>query len=371
MEADAHANVPVNLCRCGGKDAAICTCGHEREAPKALAGSMKATNAMDGLAALAQAAMFCCGNDLPPTSDAPQDPPTPTAAPTESASRKHIRSCCSTSPSSRPPSPKAKRSKHSVSHDHVAGPALTSIPLPHTIHSASALPVFPPVAPLGTSISFDEAGCCCGRQCACPGCVVHRGVDHAAKDVADCTDGECRTCVDHDGGITLPEHVVAYSQGRGYTTSSAAPLPSSLSASASSSSMHTSSVSGSSARTSRDRRQSVSCIDAFFATAASLPAPPPGRPKVLDPTNVLLYPLGVLSGDPETRSLFGLVELPKLQCNCPGGCGCPEGQCGCGDGCTGCGSSHAENEEQELESASAPVPAPERSAPKVGSCCSG
>ena len=58
MEADAHANVSVNLCRCGGKDATICTCGHEREAPKALAGSMKATNAMDGLAALAQAAMF-------------------------------------------------------------------------------------------------------------------------------------------------------------------------------------------------------------------------------------------------------------------------------------------------------------------------
>ena len=92
----------------------------------------------------------------------------------------------------------------------------------------------------------------------------------------------------------------------------------------------------------RDRRPSVSCIDAFFATAAALPAPPPGRTGLLDPTNVLVYPRGVLAGDAGTRSLFGLVEVPKLQCNCPGGCGCPEGQCGCGDGCTGCAPGHVE-----------------------------
>ncbi|RPD59361.1 hypothetical protein L226DRAFT_495291 [Lentinus tigrinus ALCF2SS1-7] len=357
LDADARANVSVNLCRCGGKDATICTCGHERAAPKI----SKKVIATDGLATLAQAAMFCCGSEFPSTTiDTPREPPALAAAPTESASRKHTRSCCSSSPSSRPPSPKPKRSKHWSSYGHPASPALPPLSLPQT-HAPSTAPVFPPIAPLGTSVSFDEAGCCCGRECACPGCTVHRGAEHAAKDVADCTDGECRTCVDHEGGVALPEHVVAYSQGRGYASSSATPLPPPLSARSSSALVV--SAPSPSPRTSRDRRQSVSCIDAFFATAASLPAPPPGRPKLLDPTNVLVYPRGVLAGDAETRSLFGLVEVPKLQCNCPGGCGCPEGQCGCGDGCTGCGSSHAEEQE--------PEPVPERSTPKAGSCCSG
>ncbi|RDX51454.1 hypothetical protein OH76DRAFT_292459 [Lentinus brumalis] len=342
LDADARATVSVNLCRCGGKDAAICTCGHERTAPKSLARS-KTVIATDGLATLAQAAMFCCGSELPPTSHIPQEPPTSAAAPIDSASRKHTRSCCSSSPNSRPPSPKPKRSKHSSSHTASALPPLS---LPH----AHAAPIFPPVAPLASAISYDEPGCCCGRECACPGCTVHRGEEHAAKDVGDCTDGECRTCVDNEGGIALPEHVFAYSQGRGYASSSATIFP----PNAGSSSKPAAAASG------RDRKQSVSCIDAFFAAAAALPAPPPGRPTLLDPTNVLVYPRGVLAGDPETRSLFGLVELPKLQCNCPGGCGCPEGQCGCGDGCTGCGSSHAEEPEPQSE--------PEWNIQSVGSC---
>ncbi|TFK91550.1 hypothetical protein K466DRAFT_515216 [Polyporus arcularius HHB13444] len=341
LDADARATVSVSLCRCGGKD---CTCGHERTAPKPLARE-KTAIATDGLATLAQAAMFCCGSELPPTSHIPQEPPTSAAAPIDSASRKHTRSCCSSSPNSRPPSPKPKRSKSSSSH--------TASALPPLSHAHSTAPMFPPVAPLASAISFDEPGCCCGRQCACPGCTVHRGEEHAAKDVGDCTDGECRTCVDNEGGIALPEHVFAYSQGRGYASSSATVYPPSAS----------SSSKPAAAASRRDRGQSVSCIDAFFAAAAALPAPPPGRTALLDPTNVLVYPRGVLAGDPETRSLFGLVELPKLQCSCPGGCGCPEGQCGCGDNCTGCGSSHAEDEE--------PQSAPERNIERVGSCCSG
>ena len=199
--------------------------------------------------------------------------------------------------------------------------------------------------------------------------MVHRGVEHVAKDHQDCTDGECRTCVDNEGGYALPENVLAYSQG-GFASSSSvsnAPLTQ-LPASSSS-------ASASTAQPGRDRRQSVSCIDAFFATAASLPAPPPGRTGTLDPTNVLVYPRVVLSGDAETRSLFGLIELPKLQCNCPGGCGCPEGQCGCGDGCTGCAPGHEEEEEEEEDRAEEQerddVPASVSAAAPVRSCCCG
>ena len=368
MDSDARVEVsaPLNLCRCGGKDASICTCGHERAAPPALAKSV------DGLATLAQAALFCCGADLPQASDKQKQPPLAAVPPLDNASRKHTRSCCSSTANSRPSSPKPKRPKPTSSqpssHDHPIPAALPPVSMPgqHTLYQSA--PLFPPVSTLG-STSFEEARCCCGTQCACPGCVVHRGVEHVAKDHQDCTDGECRTCVDNEGGYALPENVLAYSQG-GFASSSSvsnAPLTQ-LSASSSS-------ASASTAQPGRDRRQSVSCIDAFFATAASLPAPPPGRTGTLDPTNVLVYPRVVLSGDAETRSLFGLIELPKLQCNCPGGCGCPEGQCGCGDGCTGCAPGHEEEEEEEEDRAEEQerddAPASVSADAPVRSCCCG
>ncbi len=124
---------------------------------------------------------------------------------------------------------------------------------------------------------------------------------------------------------------------------------------------------------------STSYIDAFFATAASLPAPPPGRTGSLDPTNVLVYPRGIFgASDVERRSLFGLVEVPKLQCSCPGGCGCPEGQCGCGEGCTGCMPGSVDEEEGGDgertgmgEGHDVAGVAQTSGSAKVGSCCSG
>lgn len=332
------------------------------------------TNAVDGLATLAQAAMFCCGGDLPSAIDKHAEPPAAPAATSDSASRKHTRSCCSSTANSRPPSPKPKRSKccsHTSTHHHTAGPLVPTLPMSGHHHTLSqhAPPAFPPVASLSSVTSFDDTGCCCGTQCSCPGCLVHRGADHAVKDYADCTDGECRTCVDHEGGYALPETLFVYSQGGSATasTSTLSQLPA-LAVGSSSASVSTS-TRAATAQPGRDRKQSISYIDAFFATAASLPAPPPGRTGALDPTNVLVYPRGVLAGGPEARSLFGLVEVPKLQCNCPGGCGCPEGQCGCGDGCTGCAPAHEEDGEAHptapTATTSATVAAP------VRSCCGG
>ena len=92
--------------------------------------------------------------------------------------------------------------------------------------------------------------------------------------------------------------------------------------------------------------------------------------------NVLVYPKGLFrAGDAERRSLFGLVEVPKLQCSCPGRCGCPEGQCGCGEGCTGCMPGNVEEEEEEEDGEStvevvAGVARTSSGNAKVGSCCS-
>ena len=123
----------------------------------------------------------------------------------------------------------------------------------------------------------------------------------------------------------------------------------------------------------------MSYIDAFFATAAALPLPPPGRTRAgaLDPTNVLIYPKSLFQqgGDAEQRrSLFGLVEVPKLQCSCPGGCGCPEGQCACGEGWTGCGPEHADVDghgEQGADEEGVEVRTVSRTPEVVvGGCCS-
>ncbi|KAI1784712.1 hypothetical protein LXA43DRAFT_194499 [Ganoderma leucocontextum] len=361
---EIRTEVSPNLCRCGGKDATVCTCGHER-GPSPL---MRQPD-NGGLAALAQAALFCCADNLPSTSTSTSGMPSSlsssmtTAAPTEGTARKHTRSCCSSAANSRPPSPKPKRTKQSTSapslphsHDqhlpHAPNCCSASTPpaymtsFAHTHASSSAPPVFPPIGPHSASAPVTDSGCCCGIQCACPGCVQHRGTEHAAKDYGDCEDGECRTCVDHEGGVALPERALAFSQGRYASGSSSTALA---------------------APRARGGSVSTSYIDAFFATAASLPAPPPGRTGLLDPTNVLVYPRGIFGGgDPERRSLFGLVEVPKLQCSCPGGCGCPDGQCACGEGCTGCAPGSDGVEEGE----SAVVEVAARTSAKVGSCCS-
>ncbi|TBU53432.1 hypothetical protein BD310DRAFT_938042 [Dichomitus squalens] len=387
---DTLPDACLNLCRCGGKDASICTCAHD-QGP-----SMRTDNG--GLAALAQAALFCCGDDLPSASTSTSRVPSnsserrTTAGPTEDMFSSQKRSCCSTV--SRPPSPTPKRTKRSgttpaLSDQHIPRAprccSASSTPVyassfSHAHTTYSAPPVFPAIHLPSASASIADSGCCCGAQCACPGCVQHRGSEHAAKDILDCEEGECRTCVDHDGGVALPEHALAFSQGRyGHTSSGASAVqqgavsPPALVAGSSS----TSGTSNSPTSARRARGDSVSYIDAFLATAASLPLPPPGRTRAgaLDPTNVLVYPKSIFEGgDAERRSLFGLVEVPKLQCSCPGGCGCPEGQCACGEGCTGCAPEHGEVDgdgdvgegEGEARSGSQTI----QSLVGVGSCCS-
>ncbi|OBZ79962.1 hypothetical protein A0H81_00147 [Grifola frondosa] len=171
------------------------------------------------------------------------------------------------------------------------GPDLPPIRLP-ILSPSFAPPTFPTIPSISVITSLAGSSCSCGLQCACPGCVEHRGQQHASKDFNDCADG-CGTCVDHTGGVELP---------------SGLPAP--------------------------------SFIDAFFARAATLPMPPPSRTASLDPTNVTVYPPQLFSGEAKEReergAAFGLVAVPRLVCNCKGGCGCPEGQCACGDACAGC-----------------------------------
>ncbi|KZT08911.1 uncharacterized protein LAESUDRAFT_565467 [Laetiporus sulphureus 93-53] len=174
------------------------------------------------------------------------------------------------------------------------------------------LPVFPPIPPLSEITSLAGSGCCCGVQCACPGCVEHRGEEHASEDFDDCDDA-CGTCVDYEGGFELPS-----STSRSISGSGSGEVP----------------------------RTTV--IDEFFARAASLPRPPSRRKTSLDATNITVYPptlfVGALKEREERSAAFGLVSLPPLRCGCAGGCGCPEGQCGCGDGCSGC--SEADQQEE-------------------------
>ncbi|KAI0668715.1 hypothetical protein C8Q78DRAFT_241458 [Trametes maxima] len=373
----------VHLCRCGGKDASICTCAHDRAPPLS-------ASATGGLAALAQAAMFCCGGDIPSASLPPTVAPTPVVMVVhdrpnaviaeEDKSRKHPRGCCSSQPSSRPPSPKPKRSKHS-SHTHSVSstapapppffsnlPVFTPASQPPAGNSMGP-PAFPPIPSISTITSFAAPECCCGTDCACPGCLKHRGEAHASKDFEDCAEGSCGICVDNEGGIELPEAAFAASQGGFASTSRSSVSPTS-----------TLSLSTPGQSSNNSQKTGTSFIDAFFARAAALPPPPPSRmrPGTLDPTNVLVYPPDLFSGDAEKRrergAAFGLVEVPKLRCSCPGGCGCPEGQCGCGDSCTGCGPCLDEGDDASVATVQV-VAAPSAGASTAGrtaarSCCS-
>ncbi|KAI5120213.1 hypothetical protein M0805_000028 [Coniferiporia weirii] len=175
----------------------------------------------------------------------------------------------------------------------------------------------------------DDVNCCCGTRCECAGCRSHgtADADNSGSWIEDATiagpstshnylgtggpeleQGHraiCATCVDHDGGVELPP----LSSVPGVALGSRAPAP--------------------------------SFLDAFFARAASLPAPPPVYArKSLDPTNVIVYPRGLFvredRAEDERPRAFGLVRVPKLEECCEGRCGCNEGACDCGDACGGC-----------------------------------
>ncbi|PCH33032.1 hypothetical protein WOLCODRAFT_134864 [Wolfiporia cocos MD-104 SS10] len=175
---------------------------------------------------------------------------------------------------------------------------------PGSASDEASRPHFPSITPNDASTPAVGSDCSCGPQCGCPGCVQHRGAQHASKDFSDCNDG-CGTCVDHEGGIELP----AQSATSPSISTPGAP----------------------------HRRN---YLEAFYARAASIPPPPRSRTTTLDATNITVYPptlfIGAAKDREERGAAFGLVRLPPLECGCAGGCGCPEGRCECGDKCGGC-----------------------------------
>ncbi|KAJ7785677.1 copper fist DNA binding domain-containing protein [Mycena metata] len=229
-----------------------------------------------GLATLAQAAALCC-SAVPPPKTAPSKRQT-----------------------TRPNSPNHashKRPKH-INTERPTGPDLPPIFYDEASPSPS-IPFFEVMPPMSKITSLAGSGCTCGLECACPGCVEHRGPEYVAKDRPSCADG-CGTCVDARAGLALPGHETA-----------------------------------SSALTSN-------IIDQFFARAAALPAPPTNRRMGvgvdIDPMNVMVYPSAAMEN--QQRGLpFGLVSLPKLEC-CGGQCACPDGSCNCKAACNGCCSEH-------------------------------
>ena len=336
----------THFCQCGGNTAAACTCTN-KNAP--LRARLRGNLATNGLAALAQAAIVMGSSTETVPPKAPLDARIGTSSSSSStrAGLERMQSLVPEGSSSCPPSLARRRSSTigHQSHQHLDTPRYAGLAF-----SAPPAPVFPPVISLSAVTSAVDT-CYCGMQCACPGCLVHRGPQHASRVHKDCTAGECATCVDHDGGTALPERALAYSQGgRASLAAVAPPLssragPTTADAPSPNSKSVLSAFSPSTPGPSR-RRQSTNGLDAFFAAAAALPAPPPGRSGTLDPTDVRVYPRALFGrGAADAgarRERFGLVEVPKLQCSCPGGCGCPEGRCACGKGCTGCAASQVE-----------------------------
>ncbi|KAH8101551.1 hypothetical protein BXZ70DRAFT_101577 [Cristinia sonorae] len=302
-------NSLLNPCHC--KDVWSCKCNKSGSSSSGVALAPR-PGSTSGLAALADAAALCCSGarmDVDATAP-PIAPDSDFAQPItaeSSSSQKHPRDCCQPSPKTRPKKP--RRHSPKPADKQLRGPELApliSLSLPSDTPSGPP-PLFPDIPPLSSVASIAGSGCCCGFRCTCPGCVEHRGAEHAAKDHSDCPD-QCGTCIDYDGGVELPD--LGARSGAEVKTAG------------------------------------TSFIDAFFArAAATIPQPPSQRAAgtALDPTNVTVYPTSLFSGEGKTMEergpAFGLVRLPKLEC-CNGRCGCPEGSCGCGTSCDGCGGQH-------------------------------
>ncbi|KAJ6498010.1 hypothetical protein C8R47DRAFT_315987 [Mycena vitilis] len=270
---DSRQRVDSLLNPCNCKSVWKCKC----RAPNSSLSSRPTAEvrAATGLATLAQAAALCCT----------AEPAHPSAVPRKNTSSKRQ--------TSRPNSPNHashKRPKH-INTDRSLGPALPPILYDESSPSPS-IPTFAVMPPMSTIASLAGSGCTCGLECACPGCVEHRGLEHAAKDRPSCADG-CGTCVDARAGVALP----------GYEAASSI---------------------------------TTSIIEQFLARAAALPAPPSNRKMGvgvdLDPMNIMVYPSAAM--DSQHGASFGLVNLPKLEC-CGGQCACPDGSCNCRKSCNG------------------------------------
>ncbi|KAJ7102497.1 hypothetical protein B0H15DRAFT_919647 [Mycena belliarum] len=295
---DSRQRVDSLLNPCNCRSVWKCKC----RAADSASTSTETRPAGTGLATLARAAALCCNADAP-TSPRPNH-----------ASKRQT---------SRPASPNHhKRTKHISIERAAPGPDLPPILFSESAPSPS-IPTFATMPPMSTITSLAGSGCTCGLECACPGCVEHRGSEHAAKDRRSCADG-CGTCVDEHAGVALP----------GLDSPAALTNDSAL----------------------------TSIIHKFLARAAALPAPPSNRKMGvgvgIDPMNIMVYPSAAMES--QQRGIpFGLVNLPKLEC-CGGQCLCPSGTCTCRKSCNGCCTEHrADN-----------AAVPQRASP-AKSCCGG
>ena len=284
----------LNPCNC--KDVWTCKC---RKKDNLSVPSVTAnTNGVSGLVALADAAVLHRGNEqsngqvqtIPETASLP--PSLPETLPVQPRPSR----CCQSPAHTEDVAP-----ARSLTRGPLLPPIIDMVTASHDLSNGPP-PTFPEIPPLDLVVSIAGSGCTCGFNCTCPGCVVHRGAKHASKDLKDCSEGCCNTCVDNESGVELPS------------------------------------------RTSEPRAPSF--IDTFFARAAiAIPPPPSHRAPVakLDPTNVTVYPSSLFEGTgrvlEERGAAFGLVQLPKLEC-CAGRCSCPSGSCGCAASCDGCGQTH-------------------------------
>lgn len=306
----------LNPCNC--KNVWKCKCRKEPNSSDTTASTETTEN---GLATLARAAALCCNRQSSALHDHSSALPPRTIFGSGEASPENSKRC-----GSRPSTPPGfSHKKHRplpsnrVTQAPVPGPSLP--PILHNLPSSPGIfhqmPEFPTIPPMSTMKSLAGSGCTCGLRCACPGCVEHRGHEHASADKVDCVSGGCTTCVDWQGGIALP------------TTSSRSPTVTS---------------------------KSKSNIHQFLVRAAALPLPPHHRKGLgIDPMNVLVYPVDLFSRDDPGSSAnsaksgggnmkrrgaaFGLVNVPKMEC-CGGRCSCPEDGCSCGKSCNGCCGDH-------------------------------
>lgn len=273
-----------------------------------------------GLEALAQAAVLRSRNDnntsAVPVASRPKRSTTP---PIYQAPK---RSCCQPSP---PPRRLELPPLNLMTDD---------TPPASAVHHA-----FPTIPSISTITSLAGTGCTCGFECSCPGCVEHRGPQHASTSGSkDCASGPCENCVDSTLDARLNAQADPGAQ---------------------------------------------SSLDRFFAQAAALPLPPRERRSSsrIDPGNVTVYPADLFSASAieeyKRSKAFGLVVVPKLEC-CGGQCGCPDGACSCDHECGGNCSRHAHARKTRSPSVSVPraessveAPVASTSQPAAASCCCG
>ncbi|KAF9033220.1 copper-fist-domain-containing protein [Hymenopellis radicata] len=158
-----------------------------------------------GLDALVQAVeMFEHQSDIPP----PSYPPKARVIARPNSPQRKRRKTNPTSPQIQEAKSHTSTHSHSHTHSHAHHPHDESVELPPInvpeFQGVDFVPTFATMPSISEITSIAGSGCTCGVECGCPGCVEHRGVDHALPEHGACTDGSCRTCVDNHQGVELP-----------------------------------------------------------------------------------------------------------------------------------------------------------------------